>query len=59
MAAEGFDAWLAMGGYAAYVWPAYGLALVALVGLLLWSILGTRALERRAAKLRRTREEEQ
>lgn len=25
----------AMGGYAAYVWPAYGIALLALVGLLL------------------------
>ena len=29
---EGF---FAMGGYAAYVWPAYGVALVVLAGLLL------------------------
>ena len=27
--------YLAMGGYAAYVWPAYGIALLALGGLLL------------------------
>jgi heme exporter protein D len=26
---------LAMGGYAAYVWPAYGVALVVLIGMLL------------------------
>jgi len=25
----------AMGGYAAYVWPAYGIALIVLVGMLL------------------------
>lgn len=27
------DAWLAMGGYAAFVWPAYGLAFAVLGGL--------------------------
>lgn len=29
---------LDMGGYAAYIWPAYGLALVVMVGLLLVSL---------------------
>ena len=27
------DAWLAMGGYAVYVWPAYAIAAIALGGL--------------------------
>jgi heme exporter protein D len=29
--------WAAMGGYAAYVWPAYGIALVLLGGIALQS----------------------
>ena len=40
---------LAMGGYAAYVWPAYGAAVV-LLGGLLWASL--RALRRAEALLR-------
>ena len=32
-----FDAFLAMGGYAQFVWPAYGLALVVLGGLTIQS----------------------
>lgn len=35
-----------MGGYAGYVWPAYGVAMVVMVGLLLASLHGTRARER-------------
>jgi heme exporter protein D len=31
------SAWLAMGGYAGFVWPAYGIALVVLGGLTLHS----------------------
>ena len=31
------DAYLAMGGYAVFVWPAYGVALTVLGGLSLWS----------------------
>ena len=31
------DAYLAMGGYAVFVWPAYGVALTVLGGLALWS----------------------
>ncbi len=29
---------LAMGGYAAYVWPAYALTFIVLGGLLAWSL---------------------
>ena len=36
---------LEMGGYARYVWPAYGLAAVILIGLLVVSLQGTRARE--------------
>ncbi|WP_448190366.1 heme exporter protein CcmD [Azospirillum sp. sgz301742] len=32
----------AMGGYAAYVWPAYGMAALVLLGLLVASIKGLR-----------------
>jgi heme exporter protein D len=34
------DVWrfLAMGGYAAYVWPAYALTLIVLGGLSAWSL---------------------
>ena len=31
-------AWLDMGGYAAYVWPAYGLTVLAVGGLLLLTL---------------------
>jgi heme exporter protein D len=51
---------LAMGGYAAYVWPAYGAALAILGGLTLLTILRYRraqralaALETRRRKVRR------
>jgi heme exporter protein D len=36
---------LAMGGYAAYVWPAYGVALVILAGLWISSVRELRARE--------------
>lgn len=36
-----------MGGYAAYIWPAYGLSLIVLVGLVLWSLSAYRKAERR------------
>ena len=35
----------AMGGYAAYIWPAYGMAALVLLGLLVASIKGLRARE--------------
>ena len=40
-----------MGGYAAYVWPAYGAAAAVLAGLLAGSLLRLRRAERRLAAL--------
>lgn len=40
----------AMGGYAAFIWPAYGAAAVILIGLLVASVTG---LNRRRAELTR------
>ena len=40
---------LSMGGYAAFVWPAYGFAVVVLAGLWLSSVRGVRARERELA----------
>lgn len=44
--------YLAMGGYAAYVWPAYGLAALVIGGLLWTSLRGMRARERALASLK-------
>jgi heme exporter protein CcmD len=44
---------VAQSDYGAYIWSAYGIAAVALGGLLIWTILRTRALERRAVEQRR------
>jgi heme exporter protein D len=40
-----------MGGYAAFVWPAYGIALAALGGLLVVSLRQYRARQRELARL--------
>lgn len=42
---------LAMGGYAAYVWPTYGIAAVILVVLLVASVRGAKRAEREARAL--------
>lgn len=42
---------LAMGGYAAYVWPAYGLAVIVLGGLLAWSLGAYRHCKRELERL--------
>ncbi len=44
---------LAMGGYAVYVWPAYGAAAVVLGGLLGWSLASYRRARRELAALQR------
>ncbi|HEX9835517.1 MAG TPA: heme exporter protein CcmD [Alphaproteobacteria bacterium] len=47
-----FESFLAMGGYAAYVWPAYAIAAAVLAGLVVVSLreLGRRARELAAAE---------
>jgi heme exporter protein D len=50
---QGLSEFLAMGGYAAYVWSAFGFALVVLLGLLGQS---WRAAHRREAELAQLRE---
>jgi len=42
-----WDAFLAMNGYGGFVWPAYGVAVVVLIVLLVQSLVGLR--RRRAA----------
>jgi heme exporter protein D len=49
----GLDAYLAMGGYAVFVWPAYGLASVVLGGLALGSLMRYRRAQRRLAQLQK------
>ena len=46
-----------MGGYAAYVWPAFGITAAVLVGLLVQSRLILRSRESTLAELERQREE--
>jgi heme exporter protein D len=50
-----FHAFLAMGGYADFVWPAYGLAFAALIGALAISWRGLKARERLFEELKRDR----
>ena len=47
------DAFLAMGRYAAFVWPAYGVAVTVLGGLALWSWRRRRQAVRALARLQR------
>ena len=44
-----------MGGYGAYIWPAYLIAAVILVGLLIMSLRSVRGHEARLASLRKAR----
>jgi heme exporter protein D len=46
---------LAMGGYGAYIWPAYLIAGVVLAVLLVDSLYGARVQEKRLAALRQNR----
>jgi len=48
---ESIDSFLAMGGYAGYVWPAYGLAAIVLIGLLVVSLRRLRRAEADLAAL--------
>lgn len=46
---------LHMGGYAAYVWPAYGLAFVGMVGILVFTRRTLKAREREFETLKNAR----
>jgi len=46
---------LSMGGYGGYIWPAYLIAAVVLLGLLVASLRGVRGQEARLAALRQAR----
>lgn len=48
---DGLAKFLAMGGYAAYVWPALGLAAAILIGLLVASLASARRREAELARL--------
>ncbi|HEY7610628.1 MAG TPA: heme exporter protein CcmD [Alphaproteobacteria bacterium] len=48
---DGIAKFLAMGGYAAYVWPALGLTVLVLGGLLIASLKSVRRREAELARL--------
>ena len=52
---EFFDAMLHMGGYGGYIWPAYGLSIVVLAGVLIASLTSARKAEAELELLQQTR----
>ncbi len=48
---DGLGKFIEMGGYAAYVWPALGLTVVVLAGLLILSVKSVRRREAELARL--------
>ena len=46
-----FANFFAMGGYGAYVWPAYGLTVLAFAGMLGWTVIALRARRREEQSL--------
>jgi heme exporter protein D len=54
---ESLSTFFDMGGYAVFVWPGYGLAALALIGLLVITLRGLKAREREFAAVRRNRPE--
>jgi len=52
---ESLGEFLAMGGYAAYVWPAIGLTLLVLLGFVVTSLLRLRRTRRQLAALEQLR----
>jgi heme exporter protein D len=41
----------AMGGYGAYIWPAYGISLVVLAAAAIWTLAAQRRVQRRLSQL--------
>lgn len=54
-AMDAVEEFLGMGGYAAYVWPAFGVTAVLLVGLFSWSRISLKAAQRTLDLLQSTR----
>jgi heme exporter protein D len=52
---DAFLKYLDMGGYAVWVWSAYGVSAVALIGLLVWSLRSLKAREKEFAALKNAR----
>lgn len=52
MDAGSFSAFMAMGGYGGYVWPAFGLTAAVMIGLLIASVRSLRAREKDLLQLR-------
>ena len=48
---DSIASFLAMGGYAAFVWPAYGVALAVILALLIGSLRELRSCERELKRL--------
>jgi heme exporter protein D len=44
-----------MGGYAAFIWPAYGVSLLGLAGATIWTVTAWRRAKARLAALEETR----
>jgi heme exporter protein D len=53
MVVSTLSTFLAMGGYARFVWPAYGLAAVVLLGLVAWTLGSYRRRQKELAQLQR------
>jgi len=53
---SGLGAFLAMGGYAQYVWPAYGAATLVVIVLLVWTLGSYRKHQRELDALQRQSE---
>ena len=49
------EEFLRMGGYAAYVWPAFGVTVILMVGLFSWSRISLKAAQRTLDLLQKTR----
>lgn len=45
------SSFFAMGGYGAYVWPAYGLTVLAFAGMLVWTVTTLKARRREEQSL--------
>jgi heme exporter protein D len=52
---DAVQSYLAMGGYARYVWPAFAVAALVLIGLLLQSLRAYRARQAELDRLQRRR----